>query len=413
LRRAEVPVAGTLSFGVLLVSQLAATAGFMFVMPFMPLYVQQLGVESAGDAAAWAGLLNTAAAVTMALAAPLWGRLADRLGPKSMLMRAAFAGALVVGLMGLATSPWQLLALRLVQGTLTGTVAAATVLASATAPQGRAGQRLGTLQMVIFVAAAAGPFMGGLFAELVGIRASFGVTAALLFVSGVLVLFGVEGAEPAPEEEEGEAEKAAPLPRLALMIGLIPLFFVHVAITGVQPALPGFVEELTGASAGVAGLSGQILGAGALAAALGSVVGGRLAERFGAQRVMISALVLAGLASLPQAAVPSIPELFVLRVVASFALGAVIPVANLVVRTSVPAERQGEAFGIAASATSVAFGLGPLGGGLLAASFGFGAPFLVPGILLLAASVVLVVLAVVATPRYARLLKMVLANLVS
>jgi MFS transporter, DHA1 family, multidrug resistance protein len=410
LRRAEVPIAGTLSFGILLVSQLAATAGFMFVMPFMPLYVQQLGVESAGDAAAWAGLLNTATAATMALAAPLWGRLADRLGPKSMLMRAAFAGALVVGLMGLATSPWQLLALRLVQGTLTGTVAAATVLVSATAPQGRAGQRLGTLQMIIFVAAALGPFMGGLFAELVGIRASFGVTGALLFVSGVLVLFGVEGAESAPEEKEGQAETAGPLPKMGLLIGLIPLFFVHVAITGVQPALPGFVGELTGASGGVAGLSGQIIGAGALAAALGSVVGGKLAERLGAQRVMISALVLAGLASLPQAAVASIPELFALRVLASFALGAVIPVANLVVRASVPAERQGEAFGVAASATSVAFGIGPLGGGLLAASFGFGAPFFVPGVLLLAASAVLVVLA---TPRYVRMLKMVLASLVS
>jgi MFS transporter, DHA1 family, multidrug resistance protein len=413
LRRAEVPVAGTLSFGVLLVSQLAATTGFMFVMPFMPLYVQQLGVESAGDAAAWAGLLNTATAVTMALAAPLWGRLADRLGPKTMLMRAAFAGSVVVGLMGLATSPWQLLALRLVQGTLTGTVAAATVLVSATAPQGRAGQRLGTLQMVIFVATAAGPFMGGLFAELVGIRASFGVTSALLFASGVMVLLGVERAGAAPEEKEDEVEKGAPLPRLGLMMGLIPLFFVHVAITGVQPALPGFVGELAGASAGVAGLSGQILGAGALAAALGSVVGGRLAERFGAQRVVISALVFAGLASLPQAGVASISELFVLSVLASFALGAVIPVANLVVRASVPAERQGEAFGIAASATSVAFGIGPLGGGLLAASFGFGVPFLVPGILLLAASAALILLSLAATPRYARLLKLVLANLIS
>ena len=413
LRRAEVPVAGTLSFGVLLVSQLAATAGFMFVMPFMPLYVQQLGVKSAGDAAAWAGLLNTATALTMALAAPLWGRLADRLGPKSMLMRAAFAGSVVVGLMGLATSPWQLLALRLVQGTLTGTVAAATVLVSATAPKGGAGQRLGTLQMVIFVATAAGPFMGGLFAELVGIRASFGVTSALLFASGVMVLLGVERAGAAPEEEEDVVEKVAPLPRLGLMIGLIPLFFVHVAITGVQPALPGFVGELAGASAGIAGLSGQILGAGALAAAFGSVLGGRLAERFGAQRVVISALVLAGLASLPQAGVASISELFVLSVLASFALGAVIPVANLLVRASVPAERQGEAFGIAASATSVAFGIGPLGGGLLAASFGFGAPFLLPGILLLAASAALILLSLAATPHYARLLKLVLANLVS
>ncbi len=412
MKRAEVHVAGKLSFGILLISQLAATAGFMFVMPFMPLYVQRLGVEDAGSAAAWAGVLNTATALTMALAAPVWGRLADRLGPKTMLLRAAFAGALVVGLMGLATSPWHLLALRLVQGTLTGTVAAATVLASATAPQGKAGARLGTLQMIIFVAAAAGPFMGGVFAEVVGIRASFAVTAGLLFLSGVLVLFGVEGAETASEEEE-ESGESGPLPWRALLIGLIPLFFVHVAMTGVHPALPGFVGELAGTMAGVASLSGQILGAGALAAAAGSLVGGRLAARFGTLRVMILALLLAGLASLPQAAVSTVGELFELRLVISFALGLVIPVANLAIRSAVAPERQGEAFGVAASVTSVAFGLGPLGGGLLAASFGFGAPFIVPGVLLISASIALLVLAVTSRPRYMRLLRLVFANLVT
>ncbi|MGH3085866.1 MAG: MFS transporter, partial [Rubrobacteraceae bacterium] len=130
---------GKFAFGALLISQFAATTGFMFVMPFMPLYVERLGVESAGDAAAWAGLLNAATAVTMALTAPLWGRLADRFGPKSMLLRATIAGSVVVGLMGLATSPWHLLWLRLLQGCMTGTVAAATLLASETAPAGREG----------------------------------------------------------------------------------------------------------------------------------------------------------------------------------------------------------------------------------------------------------------------------------
>ena len=412
MKRAEVHVAGNLSFGILLISQLAATAGFMFVMPFMPLYVQRLGVEDTGSAAAWAGVLNTATALTMALAAPVWGRLADRIGPKTMLLRAAFAGALVVGLMGLATSPWHLLALRLVQGTLTGTVAAATVLASATAPQGKAGARLGTLQMIIFVAAAAGPFMGGIFAEVVGIRASFAVTAGLLFLSGVLVLFGVEGADSAAEGDE-EVRESGPLPWRALLIGLIPLFFVHVAMTGVPPALPGFVGELAGSMAGVASLSGQILGAGALAAAAGSLMGGRLAARFGTLKVMILALLLAGLASLPQAAVSTVGELFELRLVISFALGLVIPVANLAVRSAVAPERQGEAFGVAASVTSVAFGLGPLGGGLLAASFGFGAPFIVPGVLLISASAALLGLAVTSRPRYMRLLRLVFANLIT
>ena len=395
-----------------MVSQLAATTGFMFVMPFLPLYVQRLGVEDAGHAAAWAGLLNTATAVTMALAAPLWGRLGDRYGQKKMLLRATLAGSVMLGLMGLVTSPWQLLLLRLLQGSLTGTVAAATVLVSATAPPDKASSRLGTLQTFIFVASAAGPFLGGVFADLVGIRASFGVTAALLATSGLLVLFGVREAEPSRSGATNDASGHGTLPGWQLFPGVLALFVVHLSITAVHPVLPGFLETFMEEPRRVASLAGQIIGAGALAAALGSLVGGRLATRVGVWTTVVGALSLAGLASLPQAAVSSVAELFALRLVAAFALGMVIPVANLAVRAAVPPERQGAAFGVAASATSAAFGLGPLGGGLLAASFGFGAPFLVPGFVLIGASFALLAMAALSRRRYGKLFKQVLAHLV-
>lgn len=414
MKRSGLPGAGILSFGVLLVSQLAATTGFMFVIPFLPLYVQRLGVEDAGHAAAWAGLLNTATAVTMALAAPLWGKLGDRYGQKKMLLRATLAGSMMLGLMGLVTSPWQLLLLRLLQGSLTGTVAAATVLVSATAPPEKASSRLGALQTFIFFASAAGPFAGGVFADLVGIRASFGVTAALLAASGLMVLFGVREDEPfGSDAGEDGASGAGTLPGWRLFPGVLALFVVHLSITAVHPVLPGFLETIMEEPVRVASLAGQILGAGALAAALGSLVGGHVATRAGVWATVVGALSVAGLASLPQAAVSSVSELFVLRLVADFALGMVIPVANLAVRSAVAPERQGAAFGVAASATSAAFGLGPLGGGLLAASFGFGVPFLVPGVLLLAASAALLVFSVVDLPRYLRLLRLVLANLIS
>lgn len=397
---------GQLAFGALLVSQLAATTGFMFVMPFMPLYVEQLGVESAGNAAAWAGLLNAATAVTMAATAPLWGRLADRYGPKSMLLRATIAGSLVVGLMGLATSPWHLLWLRLLQGCLTGTVAAATLLASETAPAGKEGSRLGTLQTVIFVAAAAGPFVGGMFADLVGIRASFAVTAGLLALSGLLVLLAVGDAKPEKVEgaEESESPEKTPIPWMGLVPVLLALFVAHASITGVAPVLPGFITTLMEEPARVASLAGQILGAGALAAAVGASVGGRLAERFGPRPVIFFALLFSGLAFLPQAAAGSVAELWALRIVASLFIGAVIPVVNLAIRESVATERHGVAFGVAASVTSVAFGVGPLGGGLLAASFGFATPFLVPGFLLLGAATALI-LAPRSRKRAARIMK--------
>ncbi|MBA2692994.1 MAG: MFS transporter [Rubrobacter sp.] len=402
---------GRLAFGALLASQLAATTGFMFVMPFMPLYVEQLGVESAGNAAAWAGLLNAATAVTMALTAPLWGKLADKYGPKPMLLRATIAGALVVGLMGLATSPWHLLWLRLLQGALTGTVAAATLLASETAPAGREGNRLGTLQTVIFIAAAAGPFVGGTFADLVGIRASFAVTAGLLAFSGLLVLIAVGDAKPEKVEvKEGEESPGmAPIPWVGLVPVLLALFVAHTSITGVAPALPGFITTLMEEPERVASLAGQILGAGALAAAVGATVGGRLAARFGPRPVIFFALLFSGLAFLPQAGSDSVAELWVLRVVASLFVGAVIPVANLAIREAVATEKHGVAFGVAASVTSVAFGFGPLGGGLLAASFGFSTPFLVPGLLLIGAAATLL-LAPRSRKRAVRILKTTAAH---
>jgi MFS transporter, DHA1 family, multidrug resistance protein len=383
-------VDGRLSFVVLLVSQLAATMGFTFVLPFMPIYVQSLGVENPGSAAAWAGVINSSTAVTMALVAPLWGRLGDRVGLKPMLLRATVAGSIVIGLMGLVGNPWQLLALKTLQGCLTGTVAAATVLVSATAPAKRAGARLGTLQMVIFLAAAAGPFFGGTFADLVGIRASFGVTAALLAASALLISIWVKEERYSGEtEDEGPVEAEGPLPYRKLAPSLLALFVVQLTIMSAAPALPGFLSTLLDEPVRVATLAGWVIATGAVAASAGSLVGGKLAARFGARKVIIWTLLLAGISAFPQAEVDSVTMLWALRLLTGLFVGTAIPVANLAIRGSVHSGRQGEAFGVAGTATSAGNAVGPLAGGLLASSFGFGAPFLVPAVCLVAVSAII------------------------
>jgi MFS transporter, DHA1 family, multidrug resistance protein len=379
---------GRLSFGLLLISQLFATTAFMFVVPFMPLYVQQLGVEDPGRAAAWAGFINGASGASMALVAPLWGRLSDRLGRKLMLLRATLAAAVVVGSMGFVAGPWQLLGLRLLQGTLTGTVPAATALVASSSSYERAGSRLGALQTVIFVAAGVGPALGGISADLAGIRTSFFMASALLAVSGVLVLLGVaekkpQRAEPEETEQEDLDPDRASLPYRLLLPGLLTLFAVHVAITSADVALPGYIHTLAGAAGRIATQAGWIIGTGALVASLGSLLGSKLAGRFGTRRVITVSLALAGLAAMPQALAVSVPELWALRLATGFFLGCAIPVANLAIKEAAPPERQGTAFGVASSATSTGFALGPMGGGLLASGLGFWAAFLVPGAALL------------------------------
>ena len=361
----------------------------MFVVPFMPLYVQQLGVPDAANAAAWAGFINGASGASMALVAPLWGRLSDRLGRKLMLLRATLAAAVVVGSMAFVSTPWQLLGLRLLQGTLTGTVPAATALVASTAPPERAGWRLGALQTAIFVAAGVGPALGGVSADLAGLRTSFFVTSALLAVSGSLVLLGVTEARHRGDEvgdeklEESTASHRTPLPYRLLLPGLLALFAVHVAITSASVALPGFVHILASDADRIASQAGWIIGSGALVASLGSLLGGRLANRFGSKWMIAMSLALAGLAAMPQALAASVTELWVLRLAASLFLGCTIPVANLAIKEGAPLERQGAAFGVASSATSTGFALGPIGGGLLVSALGFWAAFFIPGAALL------------------------------
>jgi MFS family permease len=99
---------------------------------------------------------------------------------------------------------------------------------------------------------------------------------------------------------------------------------------------------------------------------------------------MVVSLALGGLAALPQAFAESVPQIWALRLLASLFIGCAIPVANLAIKSAAPAGRQGEAFGVASSATSIGFAVGPVGGGLLAASLGFWSAFLVPGAILLA-----------------------------
>ena len=157
-------------------------------MPIIPLYIHELVVRGSAEVAWWAGLIQSAAAIALAVFAPIWGFLSDRLGKRTMLLRAMVGGIAVVGLMSLITNPWQLLILRILQGCLTGTVTAATVLLAAIAPREAAGRTQGTLTTVIFVGNSVGPLAGGVVADLLGLRFTFLATALLLVTTTTILL---------------------------------------------------------------------------------------------------------------------------------------------------------------------------------------------------------------------------------
>jgi MFS family permease len=168
-------------------TELVAIVGFSVVIPLLPLYVRDLGVVGERQVAMWSGAVFSSQAVTMAIFAPIWGALSDRYGRKVMVERAMYGGTVIMALMGLARSPFQLIVLRAIQGALTGTVTASRALVATTAPKDRAGYALGTLQVAVYIGATAGPLLGGVMADAVGYRTPFFVTRALLLIAATAV----------------------------------------------------------------------------------------------------------------------------------------------------------------------------------------------------------------------------------
>ncbi|MGQ9676421.1 MAG: MFS transporter [Chloroflexota bacterium] len=364
-------------------AQFIAILGFSFVLPFLPLYVQTLGIETLEEAELWSGLLWFGAGVAMAVSAPFWGVLADRVGRKVMVERSMFAGALFVAGMGLASDVNQLLVLRIMQGAFTGTVSASIALVSTVVPRERIGYSLGLMQMAVFAGASIGPLIGGVLADVLGFRVSFALTGALLALAGLLVLFLVD--EPfEPRKADGHLGLSGFLDGIRLTLSsrsLLPLvvviFSIQVSVQIIGPILPLFVKTLSGEGEYIASTSGAIIAAAGVASAASAIVVGRLSDRVGYRRVLILAAAVAGIIYIPQAFVRSGLELLVLRGILGLFIGCMLPTANALIGLLTPMHRRGSVYGVTASAGAWGQAFGPMLGASVAAGLGIRSVFLV------------------------------------
>ena len=112
-------------------------AGFTLVMPFLPLYISELGVSDVGEIAMWSGLTLGATPAITAISAPLWGRVGDRYGSKILVIRSLTAFVLTKAAMAFVTAPWQLVALRGLLGVFAGYGALTLSMAAESVPRAR------------------------------------------------------------------------------------------------------------------------------------------------------------------------------------------------------------------------------------------------------------------------------------
>jgi DHA1 family multidrug resistance protein-like MFS transporter len=194
------------------------------MLPFLPLFIQELGTTKAAEVRFWTGFLNALTSLCLAVMAPVWGIIADRYGRKLMILRAMLVGSVVVALMSLARSVWTVLALRIRQGLFTGTITAASALVAAGAPQKRLSFALGFLSSSTFIGMSFGPLIGGLSAEFIGYRHTFLVGAVFLLAGFFLVLFFIQEIPNSLAERDPQKKWSSIGIRSFLMPPLLMLF---------------------------------------------------------------------------------------------------------------------------------------------------------------------------------------------
>lgn len=373
-------------------AQLLTIIGFSLRTPFLPFFLADIGADSFASQAIWSGAINAGGAAVMMLSAPLWGIVADRYGRRTMVLRAMFAGSITISLMSLAQSPVQLLILRFIEGGFTGTVAASTTLVASTTPHEHRGFSLGMMQMAVFSGSSIGPLFGGLLADIIGYRAAFVVAGAMLFSGGVIVLTQVRENFQRPQPGAQAAANGAPglwvvLLGSAMLAMIVTMIALRTSTSAIQPIMPLFVEQLAGASASVATLSGLTLGVAGLSSAVAAVLIGRKADRIGHGKVLVVATFAAGLLFIPLGLAQASWQLILFNGLYGIAAGGVMPSANAVVANLTPAARRGAVFGFTTAATSFGGFIGPLGGALLAATFDIRYVFMVAAVVTLVAAV--------------------------
>jgi MFS transporter, DHA1 family, multidrug resistance protein len=386
------------ALAVLWIVQVVAEIAFSFALPFIPLYIQELGVTDVTQAALWAGAMAGGFAVAMAAMGPVWGMVADRFGSRLMVQRALFGACLVVGLMTFVQTPQQLLVLRIIQGSLTGVVAATSTMVSLLVPRRHLGSTLGLMHAALFAGASIGPILGGVFSDALGYRAAFAATALIFLVSGVLVtLFVPNLARPKDAADGAEAPDEAPAPgvhgkliRREVLAVVFLMAIIRFANYAPQPVLPLFVQQFGEEQARLATTVGIVVAASGIASTISAITVGRLADRYGRQATLLVCLIAAAVLSPLHAAATSVWQLLVLRTAMGFALGGMVPALQAALTDLTPAARRGAAFGLMATASALGNGMGPVVGSAVAAAFGFPAVFIAVGPVFLTSAAMLV-----------------------
>jgi MFS family permease len=347
------------------------------LLPFLPLYVGQLGVTGHSAIVQWSGIAYSVSFMTAALVAPLWGRLADRYGRKSMLVRASLGMVISTALMGMAQNIWQLALLRALAGLAGGYSSGATILIATQTPKERRGWALGLLSSGVMAGNLAGPLIGGILPPVVGIRGTFWIAACIIFITFIITTILIKEDKPMFDKSKAATGiRWSEIPEKRRIIAmLITAMLLMLAIMSIEPILTVYVSQILVDKSQLTLIAGIIMSASSLGSILSAAKLGKLADKIGYLNVIFAGLLIAAALLIPQAFVTASWQLIGLRFLMGLALGGLLPCITSYISHNVPKVITSQVLGYSLSFQFAGQVAGPLLGGFIGGHLGMQAVF--------------------------------------
>lgn len=372
---------------ILCTGQFLTMASLSCVTPFLPLYLQQMGLTDHKEVLWWTGLIYAANLVTAFLFSPIWGKLADRHGRKSMLVRSGLGMAVTITWMGFVTSPVELLILRLVNGMMTGFSPAAIAFTATNTPKERSGYALGILHASAVGGTICGPLLGSLLAVQFGFSAVFCITGLFILIAAIIVIFWVnedfEKAERAEEKTDFVQDFRQIVARKPIGALFVSAAIVRSAMVGTLPLIPLYVQQLVPTQENVVILAGFATAVMGIANMMTAPQLGKWGDRFGSHRIFNLAVLGAITFSVPQAFVLHLWPFIALRFCTGACLGGIMPSLHVLIRQFAPKGMESRTYSYHNCAVFLGGIAGTFGMGAIAARFGLPLIFIGSAFLLL------------------------------
>ncbi|MEK3751558.1 MFS transporter [Paenibacillus sp. FSL E2-8871] len=373
---------------VLWVGVFFCSTAYSISIPFLSIFLSdELGVTNHLEI--WSGVSFGITFLASALISPYWGSLADKYGRKPMLIRSGFSLAALYLINYFVHDPYVFLLVRVLQGLLAGFVPAAIAMVATNTPEDKTGYALSIMSTAGATGSIIGPLIGGVVSFYTSNRVAFLFSAGIVLVSALIATFFAKEENfdrSAPRSHVSDDIKEARSNRAFMtLLSLAGISTFSVMI--LEPLIPIHLLDMGIAKSSASLSSGIVFSAVGIATVLMAPQWGRIGSRKGFGMILFIGLIGGGIGNILQFFVTGYVEFAVLRFAYGLFYAGVLPSVNAMIVQVIEPGFRGRAFGLNQAASQLATMAGPIIGGLLGAFIQIRWVFVINGVMLLVAAV--------------------------